>query len=250
MRPTFTASVLTLLFVGCATASHSDAAHPHWSYAGRDGPDHWGELSPEFAACSGGSRQSPIALSGAVTAPSAEYRMHYPAAATTLRHNGQTIQADVADGSPLVIAGEPYRLVQYHFHAPSEHVIGGERLPLELHLVHRGPRGLAVLGVLIQAGRDNPAYQPLLDALPRRRGQERTLAGVLSPATLVGPLDRVYRYAGSLTTPPCAEGVEWHVVAAPVELSEAQIARLTGVLGGNSRPVQPLNGRQVELTTH
>jgi carbonic anhydrase len=243
-----------LLFTGgCATpgVQPAPAVHAHWSYEGEEGPSHWASLSPEFAVCGSGREQSPVDLALAPAEPGSAYRPAYAPGHPVLRNNGHTVQVDVPAGSAIDIGGETYALLQYHFHAPSEHTVGGVRLPMELHLVHRGSRGLAVIGVLIREGAQNPAYAPLLDALPARAGEERQIAAEHRTETLLpaheGPDWRVYRYPGSLTTPPCSEGVDWHVLAEPVELSGAQIEQFRRVFDANSRPVQPLRSRVVHL---
>lgn len=250
--------LVLLLGVGCAPTAHEPArgpAHqtaPHWSYQGADGPDHWAGLSPAFAPCASGHAQSPVDLAGAVTAAAREYRFDYAAQPPTVTHNGHTVQVNHPAGSTLTIDGESFALLQYHFHTPSEHTLDGVRHPMELHLVHRGDSGLAVLGVLIRAGREHPAYGALSANLPTEAGEERAGVFPLNPLALLSAPGQalrspVYRYAGSLTTPPCAEGVRWHLLAEPVELSAEQIARFQQAMGMNSRPVQPLHGRAVVL---
>jgi carbonic anhydrase len=221
----------------------------HWGYAGREGPEHWSELSPGFALCQQGHQQSPIDLHAGRLSARPAYRVDYTAIHPVERNNGHTIQVDVPAGSALMVGGERLELLQYHFHAPSEHTVDGVHLPAELHLVHRGPSGLSVLGVLIREGAASAAYEPLLRSLPSASGDQRVLAEEHRTASLLpsaGP-GRVFRYAGSLTTPPCTEGVSWHVLTDPVELSASQIERLRSVLHDNARPVQPLHARALSL---
>jgi carbonic anhydrase len=245
-------AALLVLAAACATpppAHPTPSGPPHWGYAGHGGPEHWGDLAPEFEPCEEGHTQSPIDLAGTTPGVSPGYAAAYAEHTPTLRNNGHTIQVGYPAGSALTIGAERFELLQYHFHTPSEHTVAGARYPMELHLVHRGPGGrLAVLGVLLREGAHNAAYAPLLENLPGVEGEERTAAASFRADALLPDAGRDlngYRYAGSLTTPPCSEEVDWHVLPRPVELSAAQIARFRSVFPVNSRPVQPLQGRTV-----
>jgi carbonic anhydrase len=253
-----TAAPLIPIFLALACSRPPPAGHhpapaapSHWGYEGHAGPEHWDDLEPAYAICEDGVRQSPIDLSVAVPGASAGYELAYAEHTPTLRNNGHTVQVDHPAGSTLTIGGNRFELLQYHFHTPSEHSLGGVRQPMELHLVHRGEGGaLAVVGVLLAEGAHNAAYAPLLDNLPATAGEQRTLTTPMQADALLpdgGGALTGYRYAGSLTTPPCSEGVDWHVLPQPVELSAAQIAQFRRVFRQNSRPVEPLDGRMVVL---
>ena len=242
--------LLALLSLGACTRPETHPSpHPagHWSYDGESGPAHWASLSPDFALCEQGREQSPIDLTRAMAARSPGYGIQYAPIRPTLRNNGHTIQVDYPAGSTLRVGDEWLELLQYHFHTPSEHRIDGRGFPLELHLVHRGADGLAVLGVLIREGRHNPDYAPLLDNLPASAGETRTLSIEHDARTLIPAALGSYRYAGSLTTPPCSEGVRWQVVTDPVELSREQIEQFRRIFHANARPVQPLRGRTLTV---
>ena len=217
-----------------------------WSYKGESGPEHWGDLSPEFAACSKGVEQSPIDIPASAPVNPADIAFNYKSKALEIFNNGHTVQVAYTNGGWITLEGVAYNLEQFHFHAASEHAIGGARTPLELHLVHKNARGgLAVIGVLLKAGAENLAYAPVMQSLPAQVSQQATLVrGVTVDANQLLPAQRSYwRYDGSLTTPPCSEGVKWLVMNTPVELSEAQIAAFTTIFKNNARPVQPLNSR-------
>jgi len=233
------------------------AADPVWHYDGEEGPDHWGELSPAFASCRDGRMQSPIDITlptqGGV--PPA-LRLQFPPASLRIAHhehvadginNGHTIQINYDDGDTLALGETAYELVQYHFHNPSEHTFSGRRFPMEMHMVHRSASGdLAVVAVLIEEGRHNPAFDPVWGNLPRARGVETHYEHVTVDVDALLPLVRTsYRYDGSLTTPPCSEGVKWVVLTTPIELGTDQVRAFTGLIHDNSRPLQPLNGRTV-----
>lgn len=235
----------------------------HWEYEGELGPDHWGELDPSFAACSQGLRQSPIDIVNARRSDVPEIRVRYEESEFDIVNNGHTIQVNYDPGSFLRIGDTRYELLQYHFHHPSEHTVDGRRFPLELHLVHRNAVGeLAVLGVLIGEGAHNPAFHPLWDNLPTVEGERHVDvlhdAGDMLSGRRSAEEDEddeeddedglsAYRYAGSLTTPPCTEGVRWNVLTVPVEISAEQIEAFAAIFELNSRPLQPLNERPIRV---
>ena len=231
---------------------HGDAAAGHavhWSYAGAEGPGHWGDLSPDFAACKSGRMQSPIDIDAdasglAVGAPSHDFA--YREAPLSILHNGHTVQLNYAPGSSMSIQGQQYELLQFHFHAPSEHTVGGRVFPMEAHFVHQDSHGgLAVVGLLIEEG--GAANAALADAwahLPAHETAEQMIADVsVNAAALLPPDGRYHHYMGSLTTPPCSEGVRWFVLAQPISMSAAQIQKFEAAAAPNARPVQPLNTR-------
>jgi carbonic anhydrase len=241
-RATALAVALALVTFGVALAQEG----VHWSYEGESGPEHWGDLSPEYAACSQGVEQSPIDIPASAPVNPARIAFSYQPSAVNIFNNGHTVQVAYDPGSSITLDGTTYNLVQFHFHAASEHTLVGAHDPLEIHLVHRSAEGgLAVVGVLLKAGAENAAYAPVLQNLPTQvSDQPAPVAGATVDANLLLPAQRSYwRYDGSLTTPPCSEGVKWLVMNTPIELSEAQIAAFTSLYNHNARPVQPLNSR-------
>jgi carbonic anhydrase len=221
-------------------------AHPHWTYEGKSGPERWGGLSPDFAACARGKAQSPIDLGSAVPAePLPELAFDYHPASAEVRNNGHTIEVSPRAAGTLRIGDATYRLQQFHFHHPSEHTVRGEAAPLEVHLVHRDDRGhLAVVGILVHPGEPNPALERVWSALPRRSGETRHLEQV-DLAALIPPNHAYWRYTGSLTTPPCTEGVTWIVMESPLSLEPGDVDAFAQLFPDNSRPVQPRNARHV-----
>ncbi|HHQ4521819.1 carbonic anhydrase family protein [Aeromonas veronii] len=222
------------------------AATPHWEYSGEAGPAHWAKLTPEFGQCAG-SNQSPVNLNGLVEAKLAPLVLHYLAGGNTVVNNGHTVQVGYAPGSTLQLDGTRFELKQFHFHAPSENLIEGKSYPLEGHLVHASDKGeIAVVAVMFEAGKANPALASAWGELPAKVGEIHTLKAPLSAEQLLPENRDYYRFSGSLTTPPCSEGVRWLVMKQPVEVSQAQIDAFKAVMHHpNNRPVQPLNGRVV-----
>lgn len=222
---------------------------PAWSYEGANGPPAWAALDPAYRACASGREQSPIDLSEATRGTIAQLHFAYEQGRFELRDTGRTVEATASRGSDVGVAGTLFRLEQFHYHAPSEHRIGTRGFALELHLVNRTAEGqLLVIGVLVEPGAPNPALDPLVEALPRTAGARTTLAG-FDPMALLPERGRGPRYAyrGSLTTPPCTEGVLWNVLATPLQLSDAQITRFTALHRATNRPLQPRNGRALLL---
>jgi carbonic anhydrase len=223
----------------------------HWSYEGEEGPEHWGELDSEFATCSGGTAQSPIDIAQPTDADLTDLEFAYQTISPLhVINNGHTGQVNVPAGSSVTLDGVSYQLAQFHFHAPSEHSIAGQRPAMELHLVHMADDGtLAVVGLLLTEGEENDALMPFFQALPAMAGPEQEVTGRIDLAAVLPAMQTTYRYSGSLTTPPCSEGVHWLVFTEVGQVSAAQVEVFGKVFGANARPVQPLNDRTVEADT-
>ncbi|MEO0034148.1 MAG: carbonic anhydrase [Pseudomonadota bacterium] len=237
------ALVAGLGFVSSARAEEHGA---HWSYEGLSGPTYWGSLSHDYEACAGGHQQSPIDLRAAVPAQLAPIGITYQSQPLTVVNNGHTLQANLAPGNFILFDGERYNLLQYHFHTPSEHTVGGQPAPMEVHLVHKNQNtgALVVLGVMLVPGEANPVLEAVLNSAPAEAGPPREVADVKVDPSRLLPAGRDYfRYEGSLTTPPCSEVVHWVVFKQPVTVSAAQIDRFAKLFPHNARPVQPSNRR-------
>ena len=246
--------VLGLCMIGLCMNSYAESnnapAHPEqaeWGYGAENGPDVWGQLSPEYVLCAEGSRQSPIDLVNATSAKLPAIVFNYQPTSLNIRNNGHTIEVASTAENWIEVDSTRYELLQFHFHAPSEHAIAGELLAMEMHLVHQSKDGtLAVLGVLIERGSDHAAFKTLWAHLPSAPDEGQRIEQVtINADDLLPSVRTAYRYDGSLTTPPCSEGVKWFVLTTPIELSEAQIAAFTAIVHNNNRPVQPLNEREL-----
>lgn len=234
-------------------ATKVEKAAVHWTYdAGEEGPAHWGDLSPDFAACSTGKKQSPVDLTAADQKDLANIVFHYQPTNIDIINNGHAIQVKYDAGSYIEVDGVQYVLQQFHFHAPSEHSINGKLADAEVHFVHKSKDGvLAVVGILINKGAENAPLQSFWSKLPEKKGPAQTLEGQFNANDVLPPTQTTFRYDGSLTTPPCTEGVKWIVMTEPITMSEAQLAAYTKLFHeGTNRPEQDLNGRpEVEDTT-
>ncbi|MEW6570213.1 MAG: carbonic anhydrase family protein [Nitrospirota bacterium] len=245
--------LLVSLFVACKPAEKPPAKpvekkEIHWGYAGEGAPQYWGTLKPEFALCGSGMSQSPIDFNKTYKTDLEKIEFSYKDTPLKIVNNGHTIQVNCEPGSTVTIDGENYELVQFHFHAPSEHTVKGQFYDMELHLVHKNRNGeLAVAGAFMKKGQLNKLIQVLWDNIPTEIDKENVVSGVSVNASGLLPKDKkYYHYYGSLTTPPCTEGVNWSVLTTPIELSEDQIEKFRTVMGvDNNRPVQPLNKRFV-----
>lgn len=235
---------MLFLLASCATGHHGKA---HWGYAGMEGPEHWGDLSPEWERCGSGQNQSPVDLTGFVEADLSPVEFAYAVGGTEILNNGHAVQVNYAPGSTIAVDGHAFELKQYHFHAPSENTLDGKSFPMEAHFVHADADGhLAVVAVFYEEGAANPLMAKLWKTMPGMAGDKRPLGAGIDAETLM-PADRDYYYFnGSLTTPPCSEGVHWFVLKEPVPVSAAQVAAFEAVMHHpNNRPVQPLNARRV-----
>jgi carbonic anhydrase len=241
------ALLIAALGIGAVAAQETP---PHWTYEGEEGPEHWGALDTAYAACATGVEQSPIDLTSAEAFDLVDVQTDYHESALTILNNGHTIQANYDAGSAMTVNGDTYELKQFHFHTPSEHTIDGEAFPLEVHFVHADADGhLAVIGVmLVEGDADNAAFAPVFDAMPAEEAEAEAVEGAQIDANAMLPENQLYyTYRGSLTTPPCSEGVRWIVMTTPVELSAAQIEAFHAIFELNARPVQPLNTRGLLL---
>jgi carbonic anhydrase len=239
--------------VGCAddpddAAVDHTSAEVHWSYEGEEGPTHWADLDPTWAVCASGKRQSPIEIADSVTPHVDDLSFDYQPSPLDLVNNGHTVQVNYEAGSHLVIRGASYDLVQFHFHAHSEHRLAGHFAPLEVHLVHKNASGgLAVIGVLIEEGATNAALESVFENLPKASGEKLHLDQSSFDATeLLPEAFESFHYDGSLTTPPCSEGVNWHVLAAPITASAEQLAKFTALYANDARPLQALEDRPID----
>ena len=232
---------------GDAKVEEGHGSGPQWTYEGKTGPSYWGDLADEFIACKAGTSQSPINIDASIQAQAANIEFNYHNTPLSILNNGHTLQVNYAPGSSITIGHDQYELLQFHFHTPSEHEVSSQSFPMEGHLVHKDASDrLAVVGVFIEEGRSNPFFQALVDNLPHGAGEEKAVHGAEVNVEDMLPHDRdIFTYSGSLTTPPCSEGVSWNVMSTPIEMSGEQIEAFSAILARNNRPIQELNGRLV-----
>ena len=238
--------LLSALLLSPVSAQAADTAR--WEYSGEHGPEHWGSLRKDYAACDDGKKQSPTDITGAVRVKLPALEFHYRPMPLRIVNNGHTVRIDAVSGNRLVIGKENFRLIQFHFHTPSGDRIDGKSYDMAAHLVHKNDAGqLGVVVVLFRQGAENAALKPLWEKMPEHEGREQTFPDIHFDPTQLLPAERgYYSFEGSLTVPPCTEGIRWFVLKQPVELSPAQFAKFKAIYPLNNRPTQPLNGRRVK----
>jgi len=225
------------------SAKKDDKAHAvQWGYEGDKGPEHWGDA---FPVCGKGKKQSPLNIIGPFEKSKETLSVDYKEGPLKMLNNGHTIQVNIEPGSSLTIGKESFELLQFHFHRPSEEQVDGKNASMVAHFVHKSKEGkLAVIGVMLNEGKDSAAVKTLWANLPPKEGEEFLPAKVMfNPASMLPKDMGFYNYEGSLTTPPCTEGVQFYILKAPVDISKQQLAKFPFKL--NARPVQSLNGRKI-----
>ena len=219
----------------------------HWSYGGLGGPQSWGKLKPEFSQCAVGQRQSPIDIRDGMALDLEPVQFDYQPSGFSVIDNGHTVQVNVAPGNSIEVNGKRYALVQFHFHRPSEERINGRQFEMNVHLVHKDAEGrLAVVAVLLERGAAQPLLQTVWNNLPLEKNEEFAARTPIDLNQLLPADRRYYTYMGSLTTPPCSEGVLWLVMQQPVPVSAQQIDIFSRLYPMNARPIQQAAGRMIK----
>lgn len=238
--------LMPVILAACFTSSALAADKNHWSYSGHEGPEYWGGLNPDYSICASGKNQSPINLTSFIEAELAPITFDYQPGGHEVLNNGHTIQVNFTSGSSLSLDGHKYELKQFHFHAPSENHINGKSYPMEAHLVHADKQGnLAVVALMIEEGGTNTALQEAWNKMPEHTGKQE-LRNRINAASLLPESQSYYRFNGSLTTPPCSEGVTWLVMKRAITVSKNQIEKFSHTLHHpNNRPIQVINARPV-----
>lgn len=234
---------------GSATPDGHGDGEAHWSYEGATGPQAWGNMKPDFNVCAIGKRQSPINIEESATlqGPAEPLKFNYQASSGTVVNNGHTIQVDLFGDNYITVRGSEYKLLQFHFHHPSEERVNYKSFAMVAHLVHRNAEGqLAVVAVLLDPGTANALINKVWTYMPLDSGDRvRMPTGLIDMNEILPTDQRYYQFMGSLTTPPCSEGVLWMVLKTPVAISREQIKLFSQLFPNNARPVQPVNGRAV-----
>ncbi len=247
MKTKLSLLALTILITGCASTTQHPRDNNHWSYTGHDGPENWGTLNPKFSTCDKGVNQSPINLAGFIESDLPPLYLVYESGGHEILNNGHTIQVNYQPGSWFRMDNRVYELKQFHFHSPSENHISGKSYPMEVHLVHADTEGnLAVVAVMFEEGSENETLKKIWSKMPEVAENKNDLPSIVSVDGIL-PVNRdYYRFNGSLTTPPCSEGVLWLVMKQTVTLTKGQISQFTNVMHQpTNRPVQAVNARPI-----
>ena len=225
----------------------ADGHDVHWAYGGDTGPDSWGMLKPEFKTCMMGKRQSPIDIRDGIKVQLEPIQFEYRPTPFKVLDNGHTVQVNLEPGNSITVLGRRYDLVQFHFHRPSEERINGRQYEMVAHLVHKDMDGkLAVVAVLMDQGMAHPMVQLVWNSLPLEKGTEQYSPVMIDMNMMLPEGKQYYTYMGSLTTPPCSEGVLWMVMKQPATLSREQINVFARMYPMNARPIQSAAGRMIK----
>ncbi len=241
MKKTATFVLMFMLVTASAFAG------AHWGYTGHEGPMFWGSLDPAYEMCAKGKNQAPIDLKGFIEAELPPIPYADNGSWANIVNNGHSIQVNVNEGSTIKIDGITFKLVQFHFHSPSENLIEGKSFPMEAHFVHADDKGnLAVVALMFEYGPKNEIIEKLWAKMPENAGGKASLEPAFKPYQLLPANKDYYRFNGSLTTPPCSEGVRWIVLKTYATVSKDQVEKFTHVMHHpNNRPVQPVNARPI-----
>jgi len=230
--------------------SHGTNNTLHWSYEGETGVTHWSSLAKEYALCGTGKRQSPIDITNSITTDFPPLEFNYNPIPLIIENNGHTIKMMADKAGSLTIGDDTYQLLQFHTHAPSEGAINGKRADMVIHMVHKKAQEkleLAVVAVYLETGKTaNPLIDTLWKVMPTKSGKPQHHDDIEIDINQLLPQDKNYfTFNGSITVPPCFEGVKWIILKQPVSISADQLAQFHAVYPKNARPLQPLNGRKV-----
>lgn len=248
MRTNITSTLLSasLAFTLLSISSFANEKS-HWGYTGHEGPASWGELSPKYKTCGIGKNQSPINITTSLDAKLDAIAPSYTTASNSIVNNGHTIQVNIDGGSTLTVDGMTFELKQFHFHTPSENHIEGKSFPLEAHFVHLDKEGnIAVLALMFEEGEENKELAKVWAKIPKEAHEKSALVLTDISKALLPENKEYYRFNGSLTTPPCSEGVRWLVLKTPVSISKAQVEAFSHIMHHpNNRPIQATNARLI-----
>jgi len=239
--------IIPAALAACITTASFAGGKTHWGYSGHEGPEHWGDLDPDFSVCASGKNQSPINLSGFTEGELAPIAFNFVKGGNEILNNGHAVQVNYKSGSSISVNGHSFELKQFHFHAPSENHINGKSFPMEEHFVLADKEGnLVVIAVLFEEGALNAELEKAWKHMPTHAGDKKQLKSETSALALLPSNKDYYRFNGSLTTPPCSEGVWWLVMKESLTASKEQIEKFAHVMGRpTNRPIQPINARMV-----
>ncbi|UGQ45564.1 carbonic anhydrase [Massilia endophytica] len=233
--------------LAAASAPPPRATGTYWTYEGEFGPANWSKINSDWAKCNGGTRQSPIDIRDGIKVDLEQIAFDYRPSAFSVTDNGHTVQVQVGGGNYLNVAGRMFELQQLHFHRPAEERVNGRSYEMGIHLVHKDVEGkIAVLALMLERGRPQPAVQTIWNNLPLEKRDTFTPSIVLDPNDLLPERRDYYTYMGSLSEPPCTEGVLYLVMKETVQASPAQLALFSRLYPLNARPVQAAAGRMIK----
>jgi carbonic anhydrase len=239
-------SIFVIVVIALMLSGDKKDVGAHWSYDEELGPKEWASLDEKYEMCAEGLHQSPINIINSIEAQLTSLSLEEKSKAKTFVNNGHTVQVNFSGFNTLNLDNTKYYLKQIHFHTPSENQIDGKSYPMEAHLVHASSTGqLAVVAVLFEEGSENNVLNKLLRNLPENKGDKNNLKSEVLGYEILPVSKEYYKFNGSLTTPPCSEGVKWFVLRTPVQLSTSQLNDFMEVMPKNNRPIQEINARTI-----
>ena len=234
--------VASLMTISIFAGEH----HAHWGYSGEGSPAHWGELDKKFFMCKYGVNQSPVNLNRFIESELNPLKINYTQRVKSVTNNGHTIEVKASGANSVNVDNKEFKLLQFHFHTPSENTINGQYFPMESHFVHKSKDGeFLVVSIMFKEGEKSSKLQNILNSLDKKIGNENKIKNSFNPKDIFPKKLSYFRYDGSFTTPPCTEGVRWIVLKEPVTATKEQIATMHKIMGDNNRPVQPLKARVI-----
>ena len=243
MKQNLIIAALMLTSLSCVAEEHTS----HWGYEGQEKPENWGKLSPEYSTCENGKNQSPINIDHVLKTQHENLTFSFETGKQEIVNNGHTIQVNVTGNNQLILDEQIFTLQQFHFHTPSENTIKGKHYPMEAHFVYKNKAGeLTVVALMFNSGEANSEIEKAWQQMPAEVNNKIILDKTVDINTLFPKKLDYYRFSGSLTTPPCTEGVRWIVLEQATTASDEQIQKFHSIMHhDNNRPVQPLNGRVI-----
>lgn len=245
-------AITTLTVLGIQISTPTLAAGPAWSYGEDNGPAKWGDLSPDYATCKNGKNQSPIDIDSSKTVKSdlPALKFSYQPIPLVIQDNGNTVIVPSDKAGTLTLGSDTYKLASFHYHSPSDETIDGKHADLVIHLAHKNAKGqsagVAVMLNAADGATDPSAVDAIVKNLPEKAGEPQKKEGVTLDISSLLPKDlNYYSYDGSLTWPPCTEGVKWIVLKTSVAISKEAVEKLGKQHPNSNRPVQPLGDRKV-----
>ena len=247
LKESFKAVVIAGSIIGTTVYIVQSSNQIPWNYSGEDGPEYWGSIDDTYKLCDEGKNQSPIDITSALDTSLPDIQFNYFPGIEMMTNKHHSILLTDTSSSEIIVNKQAYQLQQLHFHSPSEHTVNGQSFPMEIHFIHKNSESeYAVISILVKQGNPNTSLNTIWQEDLPNSGTRKKLNQYFNAFDLLPEQYDYYRYNGSLTTPPCSEGISWFVLKTPIQASESQIKQMTKLFPeGNNRPTQMLHARNI-----